>query len=112
MVVWLQNAAGFARWGPTDERVEALLDAWRPRAKRDPHNSQLPPVATLATPVVTTTTATNVTTTADGEGEGEGEGDGEEEGEGDAAPTLSSLTSLASLASSLAPAQSPLADKR
>lgn len=33
VVVWLQNAAGFARWGPTDERVEALLDAWRPRAK-------------------------------------------------------------------------------
>ncbi|XP_072936887.1 mRNA (2'-O-methyladenosine-N(6)-)-methyltransferase [Epargyreus clarus] len=34
VVVWLQNAAGHARWGPSDERVEALLDAWRPRAKR------------------------------------------------------------------------------
>lgn len=33
VVVWLQNAAGFARWGPSDERVEALLDAWRPRPK-------------------------------------------------------------------------------
>lgn len=33
VVVWLQNAAGFARWGPTDDRVEALLDAWRPQAK-------------------------------------------------------------------------------
>ncbi|KAH9638658.1 hypothetical protein HF086_013930 [Spodoptera exigua] len=33
VVVWLQNAAGFARWGPTEDRVEALLDAWRPRAK-------------------------------------------------------------------------------
>lgn len=46
VVVWLQNAAGFARWGPTDERVEALLDAWRPRAKlRSP-----PPPAAPATP--------------------------------------------------------------
>lgn len=30
MVVWLQNNSGFARWGPTDVRVEALLEAFRP----------------------------------------------------------------------------------
>lgn len=43
VVVWLQNAAGFARWGPTEERVEALLDAWRPRAKlREPEPAPAP----------------------------------------------------------------------
>lgn len=53
VVVWLQNAAGFARWGPTDDRVEALLDAWRPRSKlRSPvppahPDAELPPQAPL-----------------------------------------------------------------
>lgn len=30
MVVWLQNNEGFSRWGPTESRVEALLEAFRP----------------------------------------------------------------------------------
>lgn len=30
MVVWLQNNAGQQRWGPTESRVEALLEAFRP----------------------------------------------------------------------------------
>ncbi|KAL0849389.1 hypothetical protein ABMA28_013690 [Loxostege sticticalis] len=47
VVVWLQNAAGFARWGPTEERVEALLDAWRPRAREPP---PAPPPAPPAPP--------------------------------------------------------------
>lgn len=30
MVVWLQNNAGQQRWGPTENRVDALLEAFRP----------------------------------------------------------------------------------
>lgn len=52
VVVWLQNAGGFARWGPTDERVEALLDAWRPRAKLrvSPAPAAPPPAAPAPAP--------------------------------------------------------------
>ncbi|GAB0090043.1 mRNA (2'-O-methyladenosine-N(6)-)-methyltransferase [Sergentomyia squamirostris] len=35
MVVWLQNNAGFARWSPTESRVEALLEAFRPGRERE-----------------------------------------------------------------------------
>ena len=35
MVVWLQNNAGFARWAPTENRVEALLEAFRPGRERE-----------------------------------------------------------------------------
>lgn len=35
VAVWLQNEAGFARWGPTPDRVDALLDAYRPGRERD-----------------------------------------------------------------------------
>uniref|UniRef100_A0A182SG23 PCIF1 WW domain-containing protein n=1 Tax=Anopheles maculatus TaxID=74869 RepID=A0A182SG23_9DIPT len=35
MVVWLQNAAGYARWAPTETRVDALLEAFRPGRERD-----------------------------------------------------------------------------
>ncbi|KAJ9577230.1 hypothetical protein L9F63_006204, partial [Diploptera punctata] len=35
LVVWLQNNAGYQRWGPTDERVEALLEAFRPGRERE-----------------------------------------------------------------------------
>lgn len=47
LVVWLQNAAGFTKWGPTDERVEALLDAWRPGRERERDRRELlsPPPA-------------------------------------------------------------------
>lgn len=34
VVVWLQNDAGHARWAPTKERVDALLDAFRPNKER------------------------------------------------------------------------------
>lgn len=69
LVVWLQNPAGSARWGPTEERVEALLEAWRPGRERErdrqellspprqPHQSvaQTPlPVPTTPLPVPTT----------------------------------------------------------
>lgn len=54
MVVWLQNNEGFARWGPTENRVEALLEAFRPvrdkerdKAQQDAANATLlnPPTA-------------------------------------------------------------------
>ncbi|XP_055613614.1 mRNA (2'-O-methyladenosine-N(6)-)-methyltransferase [Uranotaenia lowii] len=35
MVVWLQNNAGFQRWGPTETRVDALLEAFRPGRERE-----------------------------------------------------------------------------
>lgn len=48
MVVWLQNNEGFARWGPTEIRVEALLEAFRPvrdkerdKAQQDAANATL-----------------------------------------------------------------------
>lgn len=35
VAVWLQNDAGFSRWGPTPDRVDALLEAYRPGRERD-----------------------------------------------------------------------------
>ncbi|MCL4126108.1 UNVERIFIED_CONTAM: hypothetical protein GTU68_043408 [Idotea baltica] len=35
VAVWLQNEAGNARWGPTTERIDALLDAFRPGRERE-----------------------------------------------------------------------------
>ncbi|KAF6214651.1 hypothetical protein GE061_009394 [Apolygus lucorum] len=35
MIVWLQNNAGNTTWGPVDDRVEALLDAFRPGRERE-----------------------------------------------------------------------------
>lgn len=40
MVVWLQNNAGHARWGPIESRVEALLDAFRPVREKERDKSQ------------------------------------------------------------------------
>ena len=60
LVVWLQNPAGAARWGPTEERVEALLEAWRPGRERERDRQELlsPPRQTHqsipSTPVPTT----------------------------------------------------------
>ncbi|XP_001353012.1 mRNA (2'-O-methyladenosine-N(6)-)-methyltransferase [Drosophila pseudoobscura] len=34
-VVWLQNSAGYARWGPNENRVEALREAFRPQRDRE-----------------------------------------------------------------------------
>lgn len=35
LVVWLQNNAGCQRWSPSEDRVEALLEAFRPGRERD-----------------------------------------------------------------------------
>lgn len=64
MVVWLQNNAGFARWGPSENRVEALLDAFRPIREKERDRAQLDlttpihhptdPIAGIPTPPSTT----------------------------------------------------------
>lgn len=40
MVVWLQNNVGFSRWGPTESRVEALLEAFRPVREKERDKAQ------------------------------------------------------------------------
>lgn len=40
MVVWLQNNVGFTRWGPTESRVEALLEAFRPVREKERDRAQ------------------------------------------------------------------------
>lgn len=35
MVVWLQNNAGMTRWGPSESRVDALMEAFRPGRERE-----------------------------------------------------------------------------
>lgn len=86
MVVWLQNNEGYSRWGPTESRVEALLEAFRPvrdkerdKAQQDAANATIlnpsaePAGRTTTTdwptnvfkpPPPSTVTATTVTTTA------------------------------------------------
>ncbi|XP_035679129.1 mRNA (2'-O-methyladenosine-N(6)-)-methyltransferase-like isoform X1 [Branchiostoma floridae] len=39
LVLILQNEAGFAKWGPTDERVKGLLDAYKPQGNPSPSTS-------------------------------------------------------------------------
>lgn len=41
VIAWLQNAAGQQRWGPTEERVEALLEAFRPGRERERDRQEL-----------------------------------------------------------------------
>nr|CAD7585766.1 unnamed protein product [Timema genevievae] len=41
LVVWLQNNSGYQRWGPTEERVEALLEAFRPGRERERDRQEL-----------------------------------------------------------------------
>lgn len=41
VIVWLQNDAGYQRWGPTEDRVEQLLESFRPGRERDRDKAQL-----------------------------------------------------------------------
>lgn len=49
MVFWLQNDAGFSRWGPTDSRVDALLEAFRPGRDKPYTTAAVPPSPMPAT---------------------------------------------------------------
>lgn len=41
MIVWLQNDAGYQRWGPTEDRVEVLLEGFKPGRERERDKAQL-----------------------------------------------------------------------
>lgn len=41
LVIWLQNSPGYQRWGPTEDRVEALLEAFRPGKERERDKQEL-----------------------------------------------------------------------
>lgn len=67
MVVWLQNNEGFSRWGPTENRVEALLEAFRPvrdkerdKAQQDAANATI--LNPAAEPPVRSSSSTTTTT--------------------------------------------------
>lgn len=69
VVVWLQNSSGHARWGPTDERVEALLDAWRPGRERERDRHELLSPRRPADPVAPSTVALSIATPTSNVGE-------------------------------------------
>lgn len=41
IIIWLQNNAGFKKWGPNDKNVEALLEAFRPGRERERDRQEL-----------------------------------------------------------------------
>merc|ERR1719420_1177193 len=41
MIVWLQNDAGYQRWGPTEDKVDQLLESFRPGRERERDKAQL-----------------------------------------------------------------------
>lgn len=43
MVFWLQNDAGYTRWSPTDSRVDAVLEAFRPGRDKPYTTAAVPP---------------------------------------------------------------------
>ena len=59
MVVWLQNHAGFTRWAPTDARVEAFLESYRPGRERERDKAIHSDVAEPSTAPPTNTSINN-----------------------------------------------------
>ena len=41
VIFWLQNDAGYEEWKPTDEKVAALTDAYRPGRERERDRQEL-----------------------------------------------------------------------
>lgn len=63
MVVWLQNHEGFSRWGPTENRVEALLEAFRPVRDKERDKAQQDAAnATILNPAAEPPARSNSTT--------------------------------------------------
>lgn len=66
MVVWLQNNVGFTKWGPTESRVDALLEAFRPVREKEREKAlllQSQPIVDVA-PEANATAAVATTVTA------------------------------------------------
>lgn len=82
-VIFLQNAAGFAKWEPTAERIQELLAAYRVSGRALPS-----PGTSSSTPTPTSTTSSSTPTSAGGGGEG-GVGDGAGDKDCKAAPERS-----------------------
>ena len=62
MVVWLQNDAGYQRWGPTEDRVEQLLESFRPGRERERDKAQLlSPTHSTSSPAANTVTSQPLT---------------------------------------------------
>lgn len=59
LVIWLQNSPGFQRWGPTEDRVEALLEAFRPGKERERDKQELLSPSRTNNNVSSTTPAPN-----------------------------------------------------
>ena len=58
VVVWLQNDAGYQRWGPTEDRVEQLLESFRPGRERERDKAQLlSPTHSTSSPAANTVTS-------------------------------------------------------
>ncbi|XP_053953763.1 mRNA (2'-O-methyladenosine-N(6)-)-methyltransferase [Anastrepha ludens] len=49
-VVWLQNSAGHTRWGPNENRVEALREAFRPQRDRERERAAAAAAAAASSP--------------------------------------------------------------
>lgn len=58
LVVFLQNDAGFLRWGPTPDRVEAFLEAYKP-GKEIPKEKELSLLSPPPTPQSSNIVATS-----------------------------------------------------
>lgn len=41
VIVWLQNATGYQRWEPTEERVQQVMEAFRPGRERERDRQEL-----------------------------------------------------------------------
>lgn len=46
-IIFLQNDAGYARWGPTPERLDALRESYRPGLDKERDAPSEAPVAPL-----------------------------------------------------------------
>lgn len=64
LVVFLQNDAGFLRWGPTPDRVEAFLEAFKP-GKEVPKEKELTLLSPPPTPQTTPTNSTSTSATSE-----------------------------------------------
>jgi phosphorylated CTD-interacting factor 1 len=41
VIVWLQNVSGHQRWEPTEERVQSVMEAFRPGRERERDRQEL-----------------------------------------------------------------------